>query len=99
MSSVTLEIRNNTDRKRFEAEVEGHIAFIDYIAAKGKIFLTHTEVPSQLGGRGIGSALVKGVLEELEKGGDKLFPLCPFVAAYLRRHPEWQRLLADGVHV
>lgn len=96
---MNLTIREQVEKKRFEAEVEGHTAFIEYIRAKDAIYLTHTEVPESLGGRGIGSALVKGVLELIEAEGLLLAPLCPFVAAYLKRHPKWQRLLAKGYHV
>ncbi|MEZ4778402.1 MAG: GNAT family N-acetyltransferase [Flavobacteriaceae bacterium] len=97
---MELTIIDNSQKKRFEALVEGHTAIIEYIRAKdGIIYLTHTEVPKELGGKGVGSALVKGVLERIESEGLTLAPLCPFVAAYLKRHPEWQRLLAKGYHV
>lgn len=85
--------------KQYEAEVEGKTAFISYIDAKGRIYLTHTEVPAGLEGKGIGSGLVSGVLSMIEEEGKVLFPLCPFVASYLRRHPEWKRVLAPGVNV
>ncbi|MCB0457310.1 MAG: GNAT family N-acetyltransferase [Flavobacteriaceae bacterium] len=97
---MELIIIDNSERKRFETVVEGHVAIIEYIRAKDKvIYFTHTEVPKELEGKGVGSALVKGVLERVEAEGLTLAPLCPFVAAYLKRHPEWQRLLAKGYHV
>lgn len=94
---MQLEIRQT--EKQFEAEVEGKLAFISYIDAKGKMVLTHTEVPQGLEGKGVGSALVKAVLEMIEAMDRKVWPLCPFVAAYMRRHPEWKRVLAPGVNV
>ena len=94
---MQLSIRQT--EKQFEADVEGKLAFISYIDAKGKVFLTHTEVPAGLEGKGVGSGLVKGVLEMVEEQGKVIFPLCPFVAAYIKRHPEWRRLLAPGVNV
>ena len=99
MTMITLDIRDNQELKRYEADYDGHTAFITYIKAKGKVYLTHTEVPKGLEGRGVGSALVKGVLAHLKENGHKLFPLCPFVAAYIRRHREWEEILAEGVHV
>ena len=96
---MDLRILDNPEKKRFEAPIEVKIAFIEYIRAKDAIYLTHTEVPESLGGRGIGSALVKEVLQQIEGEGLLLAPLCPFVAGYLKKHPEWQRLLAKGYHV
>jgi Predicted acetyltransferase len=84
-------------KKRFELHIEGHIAFIDYILNNENImFLTHTEVPKELGGKGIGKILVQNALEYLKANGYKLAPLCPFVAAYVKRNPEWKEILAQG---
>lgn len=96
---MELTIADNAEKKRFETQVEGHTAIIEYIRTKDAIYLTHTEVPQALGGKGVGSALVKGVLERIEKEELKIAPLCPFVAAYMKRHPEWKRLLAKGYNV
>lgn len=92
------EIKDNTDHKRFEYAKDGHISFIEYILTqRGTIYLTHTEVPKPLEGGGVGSELVKEVLKIVEQRHLKLVPLCPFVAAYIRRHPEWKKLLAENV--
>jgi predicted GNAT family acetyltransferase len=64
-----------------------------------KIILTHTEVPKELEGKGIGGKMIKLVLEDVEKLGLELIPLCPFTAAYIKRHPEWKRLLAEDVNL
>ncbi len=90
-------LTDNQDRKQFELVVEGHTARIEYMIMANKIFLTHTEVPAELEGKGIGSIIVKLALEEVEKRGLKLIPLCPFVGKYITRHPEWKRILADDV--
>jgi uncharacterized protein len=92
-------LTDNTERKRFELTEGSHTAFIEYMIMGGKIFLTHTEVPKELEGKGIGSAIVKLALEETEARGLKLIPLCPFVAAYIKRHPEWSRILAPDVNL
>lgn len=90
----------NGDKKRFELEVEGKTAFIEFILNNENIiFLTHTEVPRSLEGKGAGSAIVSKTLEYIQEKGYTLAPLCPFVAAYVKRHPEWKVILAKGFNV
>lgn len=92
--------RINEDGKRFELETADGMAFIDYILrSEGVIFLTHTEVPKAMNGKGHGSSLVRQSLDYIEAQGWKLVPLCPFVAAWLVRHPERQHLIMKGYHV
>lgn len=90
---------DNPEKRRFEAQVANNTVFIDYIRAKDAVFLTHTEVPPVLEGQGIGAELVRQTLETLKDEGEQLAPLCPFVAAYLKRHPDWKFLLARGYNV
>jgi len=95
-----MEFIVNYDKKRFELHTEGSVAFIDYILNNEDImFLTHTEVPKELGGKGIGKTLVQKSLEFLKENNYKLAPLCPFVAAYLKKNIEWGFLLAKGYSV
>ena len=96
---MDLIIIENIERKRFETTVEDKVAFVEYIRAENKMYLTHTEVPSELGGKGIASKMVGKVLEIIKKEDRKLVPLCPFVASYLKKHPEWQEMLANGYSV
>lgn len=73
---------------------------IEYIKTKnGEIYLTHTEVPSALEGKGVGSSLVRLALEDIERQQLRLVPLCPFVAGYVQKHPEWKRLVMEGVNI
>lgn len=91
---------NNQEKKRFELEVEGKVAFIEYILNNENImFLTHTEVPVGLEGKGVGSVIVSKALDYIKDNGYTLAPLCPFVAAYLKRHPERKEILAKGFNV
>lgn len=89
-------VTNNKRERRFEMPLEGGAsAFIQYEeAGEGVLALAHTEVPEEYEGQGIGSALVKGAFEILRAEGLKIVPTCPFVAAYVRRHPEYQSLVA-----
>ena len=85
-------INNETDRQ-YEFHVDGFVPKIEYIKSGDKIYLTHTEVPKELGGKGIASSLAKQVLEDIQQKGWKLIPLCPFVVKYIQRHPEWEPLV------
>jgi uncharacterized protein len=91
--AMTAEVRNNTELDRFELEVDGHLAVAYYRPSPGLITFTHTEVPPELGGRGVGSTLVKGALEMARAQGLKVASRCPFVSAYLGKHPEYNDLL------
>lgn len=87
---------NVTDNKaasRFEMQVEGRIAFVAYRRGDGVIMLNHAEVPRELEGRGVGSALVKATLDAVRSEGLKVVPRCSFVAAYMRRHGEYADML------
>ena len=97
---ANLELVKNDDLKRFEMEVEDHTAFIEYILTKDNVmFLTHTEVPVSLEGKGVGGSIVSKMLQYIKDNGHTLAPLCPFVASYVRKHPEWKTLLAKGYNV
>jgi predicted GNAT family acetyltransferase len=90
-----LELVNNTTARQFELNVEGSTAIIEYKQTPSKMFLLHTEVPPQLEGRGVGTAIIEKALQFIEAHHYKLVPLCPFVLAYLQRHPEWKRLVDE----
>ncbi|MBC70737.1 GNAT family N-acetyltransferase [Flagellimonas abyssi] len=91
---------DNESAKRFQFELDnGDIAKIEYIKAKEKIYLTHTEVPPGHEGQGIGSELIKQTLEHIKKEDWTLIPLCPFVAKYLKEHPEWKTLVLKGINI
>jgi predicted GNAT family acetyltransferase len=84
---------DNPEESRFETEVDGHIAFVSYLRRDDTIFFTHTEVPKELEGRGLGSALARAVLDRARAEHRKVVARCPFIAKYVERHPEYQSLL------
>ena len=88
------DVHDNPKEHRFELAVEGALAVAYYKLAPGTITFTHTEVPPELGGRGVGSTLVRGALELARARGLKIVSRCPFVSAYLGKHPEFNDLLA-----
>lgn len=86
-------VRDNPDERRFEATVDGHLAIAEYRLVEGAIMFTHTAVPDELEGRGVGSALVRAGLKAARERGLKVMPVCTFFAGYITRHPEEQDLL------
>ena len=80
---------------RFELDLGGDVAFIDYHRAAGRLYLDHAEVPMALRGHGAGARLVKGTLDLVrERGVERVVPVCPFVQAFMHRHPEYAELRA-----
>ncbi|WPU98585.1 GNAT family N-acetyltransferase [Mucilaginibacter sp. cycad4] len=94
MKYEEIPLVNNEAIHNFELIVEGHRAFIDYKKKDDKIYLIHTEVPVELEGKGVASAIVEKAFNYIEENNLKLVPLCVYVASYLKRHPEWARILA-----
>ncbi len=89
------QISDNRERSRFEVTVEGHVAHADYRIDGDVITFTHTIVPPALEGRGIASRLILHALNDVRARGLRVVPQCPFVAAYIRKHPEWADLLVE----
>jgi hypothetical protein len=88
-----MPLRDNAAQHRFEIDVDGHVAFVTYKLAPGGITLVHTEVPAALSGRGVGSMLVRSVLEEMRSRGAKITVRCPFIRGFMEKHPEFADLL------
>lgn len=87
-----LEVVHNEAAKRFEVAVEGELALIQYIRAGERIVFTHTEVPEALEGQGIAKRMAYIALEYAKAEGLRVQPLCPFMARYIREHPEYQSI-------
>jgi predicted GNAT family acetyltransferase len=87
-------VRDNSAAQRYEMDVEGKIAFITYRRAGAVVTLLHADVPHDLAGRGVGSALTRGALELVRAHGDRVVARCPFIVTYIKRHAEFQDLLA-----
>lgn len=87
------EVTNNAEKHRFELAVDDQIAATYYEIADGVITFIHTEVPPALGGKGIGSKLIRGALDQVRADGLKVIAQCPFVKAFIEKHPDYQDLL------
>jgi predicted GNAT family acetyltransferase len=83
-----MDVRDNRAEQRFELTVDGAIAIAAYERDDDAIVFTHTVVPEALRGEGVGSRLIAGALAQVREQGLKVVPQCPFVAAYLRDHPD-----------
>jgi predicted GNAT family acetyltransferase len=88
------EVVNNSAHHRYELTVDGHLAATYYTMASNVITFIHTEVPPELGGKGIGSKLIKGALDQVRSDGLKVIPECPFVKAFIGKNPDYADLLA-----
>lgn len=85
-------VTHNTERHRFEVRLEGHTAIAEYHQEGAVLTLTHTVVPKPLEGRGIAGALAKAAMAHARGHGIKIDPRCPYMRAYMERHPETQDL-------
>ena len=88
------QVVDNEAGRRFELEEEGETAFVTYVVEGERMALTHTIVPPEIEGRGVGSRLVRGALDRVRERGLKVVPQCSFVRGYIERHEEYRDLLA-----
>ncbi|MFI2706492.1 GNAT family N-acetyltransferase [Nocardioides sp. CER28] len=90
-----VEVRDNPAAERYEAWLDGELAGIAvYEQRDGAIVFVHTEVDGKYGGRGIGSALARGALDDVRAKGDRdVVAKCPFIKGWIEKHPDYQDLL------
>jgi predicted GNAT family acetyltransferase len=86
------DVKDNTASHRFELALDGATASSEYRLSDNVLTLMHTEVPKALEGRGIGSRLARGILDRARARGLKVRALCPFIKAYIGKHPEYADL-------
>jgi predicted GNAT family acetyltransferase len=89
-----MSVTDNPAEHRFELKAGDHVAVAYYTLAPGVITFTHTEVPTALSGKGIGSKLARGALEQVRARGLKVVPKCPFIAAFIAKNAEFADLVA-----
>jgi len=88
---MNYEIIQNTEKQQFELHIEGKIALVTYRLYPESIAYLHTEVPKELEGRGLASALARHVLDYAETNKLKVKAYCPYIKAYIDKHPEYQK--------
>ena len=92
--NVTLTILDDEAAKRYEAREDGDLAgFIDYVVRRDRIVLIHTETLALHQGRGIGERLVRYALEDARRRHLRVVARCPYVRAFVERHPETQDIV------
>jgi uncharacterized protein len=90
-----IRVADRPDHGRYELALDGErVGLLTYRLADGTITHRHTEVDPSVGGRGLGSALVRFALDDARARGLSVIPRCPFVAAFIVRHPEYEELVA-----
>ena len=87
-------IVDRPERARFEWSIGEHVAIVTYRRVGQVLWLTHAGVPAALSGRGVGSELVAAVLQQIRERGERVVPVCSFIAHYIERHPQVQDVLA-----
>jgi uncharacterized protein len=91
------EVVDVPDASRYELRLDGRlIGIAAYRRRDSRIVFTHTEVDASCEGRGYGSRLAAGALEDARRQGLDVVPLCPFIARYVERHPEYHELVPSG---
>ena len=88
-------VRDNPALNRYELQLGDATAFAAYSREPGRVTLIHTEVPKELGGQGVGTALATGALADIRGRDEQVIAKCPFIAAFIHSHKEYQDLLAD----
>lgn len=92
---MDLRITDAAGVERYEATLDGQLAgVLEYVVRRDRIALIHTEVDPSYSGRGIGSKLARFALDDARARGLRVIPSCPYVRAFLERHPEYQDLVA-----
>lgn len=85
---------HNEEGQRFEATVDGLRALLTYRRFPDRIVFPHTEVPAPLEGQGLAAKLTRAALDFARTNHLRVVPLCPYVASFLQKHPEYQDLLS-----
>ena len=94
---MATEVRDQPDNSRFEILVDGAVAgFATYRRKDDRITFVHTEVDDAYEGQGLGSVLVRHMLDASRDAGLAVLPSCPFTAAWIKRHPEYVELVPEG---
>jgi len=89
-----LEVVHNPEKKRFEIQIGDQIAMVKYVMGSKEIIFTHTEVPEAFEGRGIAGKMAKSAIEYAKEHGLRIRPMCPYIAEYIKRHPEYHSITA-----
>ncbi len=92
-----IDVQDDPDQSRYEIRVDGELAgHARYVRRAGRVILVHTEIDGAFEGRGLGSKLATGVLDDIRSRGLLVVPLCEFMATYIERHPAYADLVDEA---
>jgi uncharacterized protein len=96
MAHEVIEIADHPAKSRYDISIDGEVVGFCSYRDTGDVFLIpHAEVDPRVGGRGLGTQLARGTLDDLRRRGVKVVPLCPFIAAFIAKNPDYQDLVAE----
>jgi len=91
---MTEQFQNNTAKSRYEYQVDNATAFANYHIKDGILYIDYVEAPEQLRGTGAAGKLMQWVMEQARRDNIKVIPVCGYAAAWLRKHQEYEDMLA-----
>lgn len=92
--ALSVEVRNDAEHRQFTLEIDGRAVGKAEYRLRGDTYLfIHTEVDPEFQGRGVANRLARSALDDVRQQGRTLVPLCPFIAAYIKRHPEYDDIV------
>ncbi|MCB9033428.1 MAG: N-acetyltransferase [Chitinophagales bacterium] len=90
---INIPLVNNEEESRFEIKINNHYSFIEYRVINNLLALIHTETQPELAGTGAATAVVEKTLQYVDENDIKILPYCPFILAYIKKHPEWKKVV------
>ncbi|MEZ5058308.1 MAG: GNAT family N-acetyltransferase [Saprospiraceae bacterium] len=94
-----MEVQHNTEKKQFQLDLGGQLAYSQYMQVGEKMIFTHTEVPIGFEGQGIASKIARVALDFARENNFKVMPICPYIAGFIQKNPEYKTLLQEGFRV
>jgi predicted GNAT family acetyltransferase len=92
-------VADNPSKDRYEISVGGRLAgFAQYVRRGGRRYFVHTEIADEFEGQGLGSQLAAAALGMARDAGEPVVPLCPFIAGYIDKHPEWEAIVDRALY-
>ena len=96
-TDADVRVADNPSEHRYEVHLDDRLAgFAEYRSQPGHLVFTHTEIDPDFEGKGLGSRLAGGALDDVRARGLTLTPRCEFIAAYIERHPDYADLVGEG---
>lgn len=92
------QVIHNPEKKRFEWNQDGLTSMVEYVMGNNLMVFSHTEVPPALEGQGIAAKMAKFALDYARDQQLRILPLCPYIKAYIERHPEYKPLIGTNGH-